>query len=72
VPVLSVEASVSFGWERYSHAHLGVDDFGRSAPYQAVYNFFGITPDGVAAKVGKMLEFYARNPVPPVVRHTFA
>jgi len=71
-PVLSVEASVSFGWERYSHAHVGVDDFGRSAPYEAVYEYFGITPDGVAAKAAKLLEFYSANPVPPVVRPVFA
>lgn len=54
VPVLSVEASVSFGWERYSHAHIGCDTFGHSAPYQAVYAAFGITVDGIAAKAGKV------------------
>ena len=54
VPVLSVEAASAYGWERYSHAHIGVNEFGRSAPYQLVYEYFGITPDGVAAKATRV------------------
>ena len=55
VPVLSVEAASGFGWDKYSHAHVGVNEFGRSAPYQLIYELFGITPDGVAAKASKVI-----------------
>ena len=32
VAVLSVEAAVAQGWERYSHAHMGMTSFGASGP----------------------------------------
>jgi hypothetical protein len=66
VPVLSVEASCSYGWDRYSHAHLGVEEFGRSAPYLEVYAHFGITADGVAAKAHKVrFAAVCHRPLPP-------
>ena len=33
IPVLSVEALCTLGWERYAHASMGVNTFGASAPY---------------------------------------
>lgn len=71
VPVLSVEAACSYGWSRYSHAHLGVEEFGRSAPFEKVYAYFGITPDGVAAKAHRVLEYYSSHPVPAAIKHDF-
>ncbi len=41
--IISVEASATFGWSRYSHFHVGLDTFGASGPYKAVYEKFGIT-----------------------------
>lgn len=38
VPVLSVEASSTFGWSRYAHGSLGVDTFGASAPAKVCFN----------------------------------
>ena len=32
LPVLSVEAGVTFGWERYADESIGIDRFGASAP----------------------------------------
>ena len=49
---ISVEAGISMGWERWVGPHgvsLGVEDFGDSAPYQQVYEKFGLTPDRVVA-----------------------
>ncbi|OHS94680.1 Transketolase 1 [Tritrichomonas foetus] len=48
IPILSVEASVSFGWREFSHRHVGTDKFGFSAPFADLYRAFGITPDGIA------------------------
>ncbi|KAG5477864.1 hypothetical protein LSCM1_05166 [Leishmania martiniquensis] len=60
VPVLSVEAYVSFGWEKYSHAHVGMSGFGASAPAGALYQKYGITVDNVKAKA---LQLVSRFPV---------
>ncbi len=32
VPVLAVEAGATLGWAKYSHAQVGIDTFGASAP----------------------------------------
>jgi transketolase len=37
IPVLSVEALSTMGWERYSHEQFGLNRFGASGPYKEVY-----------------------------------
>ncbi len=51
---VSVEAGTTFGWERYTGLHglrIGIDRFGVSSPAKDAYEFFGLTPDAVAARV---------------------
>jgi transketolase len=51
---VSVEAGTTFGWERYTGLHglrIGVDRYGVSAPAKDAYEFFGLTPDKVAARI---------------------
>jgi len=51
---VSIEAGTTFGWERYTGLHglrIGIDRFGVSAPAKDAYQFFGLTPDKVAARV---------------------
>jgi transketolase len=51
---VSVEAGTTFGWERYTGLHglrIGIDRYGVSAPASDAYQFFGLTPDAVAARV---------------------
>lgn len=67
VPVLSVEAGVTFGWERYSHKHCGVETFGVSAPASQVYKHFGLTPEAVAEKGKYLVEYYKTRPVPELI-----
>lgn len=54
---VAVEAGVSFGWERHvglAGRVVGIDHFGASAPYQTIYEKFGITAEAVAqAALGK-------------------
>jgi transketolase len=55
---LSVEAGVTSGWHGVvglSGAMLGVDRFGDSAPAPQVFAEFGLTVDGVAAKLRELL-----------------
>jgi len=61
---VSIEAGTTFGWERYTGLHglrIGIDRFGVSAPAPDAYEFFGITPDAVAARV---LDELKRGTVP--------
>jgi transketolase len=60
VPVLSVEAGATLGWERYADASIGIDHFGASAPVAVVMEKFGFTADNVAEKARALLEQAAR------------
>ena len=54
LPKVAVEAGVRFGWDRWighDGGFVGMDSFGASAPYQDLYNHFGITADAVVAAV---------------------
>ena len=56
---VAVEAGIAQGWERYvgpisstpgeGGRFVGLSDFGASAPFQELYEHFGITPAGVVA-----------------------
>ncbi|MGN6154362.1 MAG: transketolase [Sphingomicrobium sp.] len=51
---VSVEAGTTFGWERYTGLHglrIGIDRYGVSAPAKDAYEFFGLTPDAIVARV---------------------
>jgi transketolase len=55
---VAVEAGVTLGWERYvgvEGAIIGVDRFGASAPYETIYQHFGITAQAVAAAAKSLL-----------------
>jgi len=50
VPVLSVEAATTFGWERYADGSVGIDRFGASAPGDEVLERLGINVDHVVER----------------------
>jgi len=56
VPVVSVEASSTFGWERYAHLPIGMTTFGASAPLNQVLDNFGFTPAKVANRALQYLK----------------
>ena len=61
---VAVEAGVTAGWRAWvgeDGAVAGVDTFGKSAPYQHVYEHFGLTAEKVAALVESVV---ARAAVP--------
>jgi transketolase len=55
VPVLSVEAAVTYGWSRYADASIGIDRFGASAPGQLVLERLGINVDNVVQHAKALL-----------------
>lgn len=50
VPVLSVEAGVTFGWAKYADDSIGIDRFGASAPGSVVMDKLGINLANVVAR----------------------
>lgn len=58
VPTLSVEAAAPHGWHRFSHAQIGMTDFGRSGKGSDVFKYFGFDPDSIASKGKALVEFY--------------
>jgi transketolase len=51
---VAVEAGIAQGWERYlgpGGRFIGMSGFGASAPYQKLYQHFGITAEAVAQNV---------------------
>ncbi len=56
---VSVEAGITFGWERWvgpRGTSVGVDRFGASAPYQRILEELGLTTEAVAAAAAGVLE----------------
>jgi len=56
---LAIEAASPYGWSRYvadeANDVVGLDRFGASAPYEELYEKFGITADAIAARVQSRL-----------------
>jgi transketolase len=50
VPVLSVEAAVTYGWHRWADDAVGIDRFGASAPGGVVMEQLGINVANVVAR----------------------
>jgi transketolase len=56
---VAVEAGVRLGWEHYvglEGAVVGIDHFGASAPYQVLYEKFGITAEMVVVEARRLLK----------------
>ena len=55
---VSVEAGRTLGWERYvgtNGVSIGVDTFGASAPYQRIYQEYGLTAARVAEAAASLV-----------------
>ncbi len=58
IPVVSIEAGVTLGWERYTGSSgraIGIDHFGASAPGPVLQREFGFTADHVIEVVRSVL-----------------
>ncbi|MFM8815099.1 MAG: transketolase-like TK C-terminal-containing protein, partial [Actinomycetes bacterium] len=55
VPVVSVEAGVTFGWSQFADISVGIDRFGASAPGSTVLKNLGISAENVAAQARVVL-----------------
>ncbi|AGM25097.1 transketolase [Spiroplasma chrysopicola] len=51
---VSIELGSTFGWERYTSnngLNIAIDTFGKSGPFQDVFNYFGIGVDNITKKI---------------------
>ncbi len=49
---VSIEAVVTLGWQKWVGTRgiaIGIDKFGASAPYQEIYEHYGLTPEAVVS-----------------------
>ena len=58
IPVVAVEALSTFGWQKYSHAQVGMVTFGSSGQYKDVYEYFNITPKHVANMGQDVIKYF--------------
>ncbi len=55
---VSIEAAATLGWHKYVGSYgtaIGLDHFGASAPYQTLYEKFGLTAECVADEVRELV-----------------
>ncbi|KAJ5082409.1 hypothetical protein N7532_011452 [Penicillium argentinense] len=71
IPVLSVEACSTMGWERYSHEQFGLNRFGASGPYKQVYEKFEFTPAGISKRAIATIDFYKGHSVRSPINRAF-
>ena len=51
---ISIEAATTNNWKKFvgeKGLSFGINNFGKSAPYKDIYNFFGLTVDNIFKKV---------------------
>ncbi|CEP14873.1 hypothetical protein [Parasitella parasitica] len=60
VPVLSIEALGTFGWERYSHSQIGMHTFGASGPIKELYPHFKITAENAVVKAESVIAHFEK------------
>jgi len=56
--IVSIEASETNFWKRYTGENglnFGVNDFGKSAPYKEIYNYFKLNSENIIKKIKKKL-----------------
>jgi transketolase len=58
VPIMSIEASGTHGWSKYSHVAYGMTTFGMSAPLKDIYAYFGFTETNLVMKSVQVVDFY--------------
>ncbi len=48
---IAIEAGVSHGWHKYAEDVIGIEKFGASAPYNTLYEKYGLTAEAVIEKL---------------------
>ena len=54
---ISIEAGTKFGWKKYiddENLIFGINDFGKSAPYKKIFDYFGLNVSSIFRKIKKL------------------
>jgi transketolase len=65
--IVSIEPFASLGWEKYSHFHVGLKEWGASAPADVLYKELGITSEAMVKAAKGLLERYGSGKCPAVM-----
>jgi transketolase len=61
IPVMSVEASIAMGWEKYAHAHVAMGGFGASGKMGDLFKAFGFTADNISARMKEVVAHFGSS-----------
>ncbi len=56
---ISIEAGSTSCWKKYvgeNSLSLGINEFGKSAPYKDIYKYFGLTAENISSKAKKIIK----------------
>jgi transketolase len=56
---ITIEAGSTHSWQKFiknKGINFGINDFGKSAPYKEIYNYFGLTVNNIVKKTKKLIE----------------
>jgi transketolase len=56
---ITIEAGSSDSWCKFvknKGLNFGIDEFGKSAPYKDIYNYFGLTVENITKKTKSLIE----------------
>ncbi|KAI8875192.1 transketolase [Backusella circina FSU 941] len=60
IPVIAIEALGKFGWDRYSHAQIGMTTFGASGKIDDLYKHFGFTWEKIVEKAEVVIKHFEK------------
>jgi transketolase len=56
IPAITIEASSVSSWEKYSKNNMGIETFGKSAPFEEVYKHFNLTSAKIVGLAKKLVK----------------
>ena len=55
---ITIEAGSTNSWHKFvknKGLNFGIDEFGKSAPYKEIYNYFGLTVENIVKKTKNLV-----------------
>ena len=56
IPAITIEASSVSSWEKYSKNNMGIENFGKSAPFKEIYGHFNLTSTKIVELAKKIIK----------------
>jgi transketolase len=69
VPIMSIEACGTNGWNKYAHATFGMQTFGASGTGSDLFKHFGFTTSNLLIRAREVISFYKSHPIPSKVHY---